>query len=254
MGLRAGVPIENIEAAVPVPARRRIDAHVQGEAVKAPQQPQWGSPADPYADMTASAAPARSAAVGWARRHPKSTATAAVLALLFVIGSFGGEDDAPRQSAQSLLASSEADEEANRAADDKAAADEAAAKAAETAAAEAAKQEADRLAAEQAAQAKAAAEAAAKQAARQEADRLAAEQTQAKAAADAAAKAAAADAAAKAAAEQAAQEAAAAPAEVSYANCTEVRAAGAAPIYRGEPGYSTKLDRDRDGIACDVTG
>ncbi|EID77829.1 hypothetical protein W59_00455 [Rhodococcus opacus RKJ300 = JCM 13270] len=30
-----------------------------------------------------------------------------------------------------------------------------------------------------------------------------------------------------------------------------MRAAGAAPIYKGEPGYSTKLDRDKDGIACD---
>jgi hypothetical protein len=38
---------------------------------------------------------------------------------------------------------------------------------------------------------------------------------------------------------------------VYYANCTAVRAAGAAPIHRGEPGYSTKLDRDGDGIACE---
>ncbi len=38
---------------------------------------------------------------------------------------------------------------------------------------------------------------------------------------------------------------------VSYANCTEVRKAGKAPIKQGEPGYSTKLDRDGDGIACD---
>ncbi|NEK96619.1 hypothetical protein GCU67_20970 [Modestobacter muralis] len=44
----------------------------------------------------------------------------------------------------------------------------------------------------------------------------------------------------------------AAPREVSYANCTEVRNAGAAPIRRGEPGYSSKLDRDGDGIACDT--
>jgi outer membrane biosynthesis protein TonB len=36
-----------------------------------------------------------------------------------------------------------------------------------------------------------------------------------------------------------------------YANCSEVRAAGAAPIHRGEPGYSSKLDRDGDGIACE---
>ncbi|WP_241979951.1 DUF1524 domain-containing protein [Cryobacterium sp. TMT4-31] len=40
--------------------------------------------------------------------------------------------------------------------------------------------------------------------------------------------------------------------EVSYANCDAVRAAGAAPIYEGTPGYSTKLDRDKDGIGCDT--
>src|SRR5688572_13255861 len=39
---------------------------------------------------------------------------------------------------------------------------------------------------------------------------------------------------------------------VSYANCTAVKAAGAAPIRRGEPGYSTSLDRDGDGIACET--
>lgn len=38
---------------------------------------------------------------------------------------------------------------------------------------------------------------------------------------------------------------------VSYANCTEAREAGAAPIYRGEPGYAKKLDRDGDGVACE---
>jgi hypothetical protein len=37
----------------------------------------------------------------------------------------------------------------------------------------------------------------------------------------------------------------------SYANCSAARAAGAAPIYRGEPGYAAKLDRDSDGIACE---
>lgn len=36
-----------------------------------------------------------------------------------------------------------------------------------------------------------------------------------------------------------------------YANCTAVRAAGAAPIRRGDPGYSRALDRDGDGIACE---
>lgn len=36
-----------------------------------------------------------------------------------------------------------------------------------------------------------------------------------------------------------------------YPNCTAARKAGVAPIYRGEPGYSEKLDRDHDGIACE---
>ncbi|MGB9034669.1 MAG: excalibur calcium-binding domain-containing protein [Paeniglutamicibacter sp.] len=41
------------------------------------------------------------------------------------------------------------------------------------------------------------------------------------------------------------------PSSTYYKNCTAVRNAGAAPIYRGEPGYSRKLDRDGDGIACE---
>lgn len=36
-----------------------------------------------------------------------------------------------------------------------------------------------------------------------------------------------------------------------YANCTEAREAGAAPLHRGDPGYSTRLDRDGDGTACE---
>lgn len=36
-----------------------------------------------------------------------------------------------------------------------------------------------------------------------------------------------------------------------YATCREARAAGAAPIRRGDPGYSAKLDRDGDGVACE---
>ncbi len=39
-------------------------------------------------------------------------------------------------------------------------------------------------------------------------------------------------------------------AEVDYANCDAVRAAGKAPLRRGDPGYSAKLDRDGDGVAC----
>lgn len=42
-----------------------------------------------------------------------------------------------------------------------------------------------------------------------------------------------------------------APAAVSYPNCTAARAAGAAPIYAGTPGYGKHLDRDGDGIGCD---
>jgi len=40
-------------------------------------------------------------------------------------------------------------------------------------------------------------------------------------------------------------------AAVYYANCAAARAAGAAPIHRGEPGYRPGLDRDGDGIACE---
>ena len=36
-----------------------------------------------------------------------------------------------------------------------------------------------------------------------------------------------------------------------YANCSEARAAGAAPVRRGEAGYSSKLDRDGDGVGCE---
>lgn len=43
----------------------------------------------------------------------------------------------------------------------------------------------------------------------------------------------------------------AAPPSVYYANCAAVRAAGKAPLYAGQPGYSTKLDRDHDGVACE---
>ncbi|MFJ2835511.1 excalibur calcium-binding domain-containing protein [Nocardia sp. NPDC087230] len=36
-----------------------------------------------------------------------------------------------------------------------------------------------------------------------------------------------------------------------YKNCAAARAAGAAPLHRGEPGYRSGLDADGDGIACD---
>lgn len=35
-----------------------------------------------------------------------------------------------------------------------------------------------------------------------------------------------------------------------YANCKEAKAAGAAPMYEGDPGYRPELDRNHDGIAC----
>jgi len=38
---------------------------------------------------------------------------------------------------------------------------------------------------------------------------------------------------------------------VYYPNCAAARAAGAAPIMQGEPGYRAGLDRDHDGIACE---
>lgn len=36
-----------------------------------------------------------------------------------------------------------------------------------------------------------------------------------------------------------------------YANCSAARAAGAAPVYADDPGYSRRLDRDGDGIGCE---
>jgi len=120
---------------------------------------------------------------------------------------------------------------------------------------------AEKAAAEKAAADKAAADAAAAAAAKAAADKAAADKAAAdKAAADQAAAAkAAADQAAAAAAQKAAQAPAPAPAAVPaapapaayYANCTAAKAAGAAPLYRGQPGYRSALDRDGDGIACE---
>ena len=36
-----------------------------------------------------------------------------------------------------------------------------------------------------------------------------------------------------------------------FANCTTARAAGAAPVRRGDPGYGPHLDRDGDGVGCE---
>lgn len=93
--------------------------------------------------------------------------------------------------------------------------------------------------------------AAAATAAKAAADAQSAAVAKAKAAAVAKAKAAT---AARAKAATAAAAAAPPPppvASVYYANCSAVRAAGADPIRLGDPGYSTTLDRDRDGIACE---
>lgn len=36
-----------------------------------------------------------------------------------------------------------------------------------------------------------------------------------------------------------------------YQNCDAVRAAGAAPIYAGQPGFQSKFDHDGDGVGCE---
>jgi micrococcal nuclease len=36
-----------------------------------------------------------------------------------------------------------------------------------------------------------------------------------------------------------------------WRNCSEARAAGAAPVYRGDPGFGPHPDRDGDGIGCE---
>ncbi|TDO59056.1 excalibur calcium-binding domain-containing protein [Kribbella sp. VKM Ac-2571] len=38
---------------------------------------------------------------------------------------------------------------------------------------------------------------------------------------------------------------------VVFRSCAEARAAGKAPLRRGDPGYSAALDRNGDGVACD---
>ncbi|MGV0109019.1 excalibur calcium-binding domain-containing protein [Arthrobacter sp. CP30] len=40
--------------------------------------------------------------------------------------------------------------------------------------------------------------------------------------------------------------------EVVYANCAEVKAAGAAPISAGDPGFSPKFDGNGDGVGCEA--
>ena len=36
-----------------------------------------------------------------------------------------------------------------------------------------------------------------------------------------------------------------------FKNCKEARAKGYKNIKKGEPGYRAKLDRDKDGVACE---
>ena len=143
---------------------------------------------------------------------------------------------------QSSQAAAAAQAEADRVAAEAAAAAQAEADRVAAEAAAAAQAEADRVAAEAAAAAQAeadrvAAEAAA--AAQAEVDRQAAAQAESDrvAAAQAEAQRVAADAGASSSAY--------------FANCTEARAAGAAPVLRGDPGYSSKLDRDGDGVGCE---
>ena len=40
-------------------------------------------------------------------------------------------------------------------------------------------------------------------------------------------------------------------ASVHFPNCSAARAAGAAPVLAGQPGYRPALDADGDGIACE---
>lgn len=41
------------------------------------------------------------------------------------------------------------------------------------------------------------------------------------------------------------------PRAVYYKSCAAAKAAGAAPLRRGDPGYRSGLDRDGDGVACE---
>ncbi|TCK27135.1 excalibur calcium-binding domain-containing protein [Pseudonocardia endophytica] len=50
---------------------------------------------------------------------------------------------------------------------------------------------------------------------------------------------------------RAASEPAAGGGSAYYKNCAAARAAGAAPLHTGDPGYRAGLDRDGDGIACE---
>jgi cytoskeletal protein RodZ len=192
----------------------------------------------------------------WFLRHKILTAIGALL----LLGTFSGLAGAG--NTKSITIAPVVDSVTTSAAPDQAAADQAAAEtaAAEKAAAEVAATEA--AAAAEKAAAEASAQATADAAAAQAITDAAAVKATADAVAATNAKAAAEKkaqdlAAAAARAEAAAAAAAAAPppappaAGVYYENCTAARAAGVTPIYRGQPGYALKLDRDKDGIACE---
>lgn len=112
---------------------------------------------------------------------------------------------------------------------------------------------AKKAAAEKKAQEEAVKRAAAEKKAQEEADRQAEAERQAEADREA-------EEARRLAEEQAQQEAeqfvpAPAPAPAApagpFENCSAARAAGAAPVHAGQPGYGSHLDRDGDGIGCD---
>lgn len=48
------------------------------------------------------------------------------------------------------------------------------------------------------------------------------------------------------------QDPGAAERSVYFSGCSEARAAGAAPIHRGSPGYRPEMDGDGDGVACET--
>jgi hypothetical protein len=161
------------------------------------------------------------------RLWKKSIASLSYLLILFfglamIFGDSETESDIPPVQKLAETKEEPADENAQK----KKAEEEKARLAAEQKAKE---EEAARLVAEEKAKEEEAARLAAEQKAKEEAARIAAAQ--------------------KAKEEEAAKKAAAA--NVYYKNCDAVRAAGAAPIRTGDPGYSRKLDRDGDGVACE---
>jgi Excalibur calcium-binding domain len=44
------------------------------------------------------------------------------------------------------------------------------------------------------------------------------------------------------------------PTDHQWGSCADVRAAGVAPLFNGDPGYNYVLDADRDGMACESYG